>query len=75
MHEVGIPEAEGITFTQQTKQVMVQLMKQRMAEGHLKMPYDRGLLDEFNVEKYELTKPAGSPSTTPREPTTTSSGP
>jgi len=56
MHEAGIPEAKGITFTQQTKQEMAQLMKQRMAEGRFKMPYDRELLDELNIERYEFTK-------------------
>jgi phage FluMu gp28-like protein len=56
MRQAGVPEAEGITFTQQKKQEMAQLMKQRMAEGRFRMPYDRELLDELNIEKYELTK-------------------
>jgi phage FluMu gp28-like protein len=55
-HDAGIPETKGITFTQNSKQEMAQLLKQRMAEGAFHMPYDRSLLDELNVEKYELTK-------------------
>jgi hypothetical protein len=35
---------------------MAQLLKQRMIESKFKMPYDRDLLDELNIEKYELTK-------------------
>ena len=56
MHEAGLRQAEGINFTQNTKQEMAQLMKQRMQEGLLKTPYDRDLLDELNTERYELTK-------------------
>jgi len=54
--EAGVPEAEGVTFTTNTKQEMAQLLRQRMAEGNLHTPFDRSLLDELNVEKYELTK-------------------
>ena len=56
MHEACLRQAEGINFTQNTKQEMAQLMKQRMQEGTLKTPYDRDLLDELNTERYELTK-------------------
>ena len=56
MQEAGLRQAEGINFTQTTKQEMAQLMKQRMQEGLLKIPFHRDLLDELNVEKYELTK-------------------
>jgi phage FluMu gp28-like protein len=56
MHEAGLRQAEGINFTQNTKQEMAQLMKQRMQEGILRTPYDRDLLDELNAERYELTK-------------------
>ena len=54
--EAGVPEAEGVTFTMNSKQEMAQLLRQRMAEGNLHTPFDRSLLDELNVEKYELTK-------------------
>ena len=56
MRDAGIPNPEGITFTQDTKQEMAQILKQRMIEGLFHMPFDRESLDELNVEKYELTK-------------------
>jgi len=54
--EAGLTQAQGITFTQNTKMEMAQLLKQRMTEGTLRIPYDRSLLDELNTEQYELTK-------------------
>jgi len=54
--EAGVTKAEGVTFTQNTKMEMAQLLKQRMTEGALRIPYDRSLLDELNIEQYELTK-------------------
>ena len=56
MQEAGLRQAEGVNFTQNTKQEMAQILKQRMQEGLLKIPYDRDLLDELNTERYELTK-------------------
>ena len=56
MEEAGVPHPKGITFTQNTKMEMAQLLKQRMSEGTFRMPFDRETLDELNVEKYELTK-------------------
>ena len=56
MEEAGVPNPEGITFTQTSKMEMAQLLKQRMAEGAFRMPFDRETLDELNVERYELTK-------------------
>ena len=35
---------------------MAQLLKQQMNKNALRMPLQRDLLDELNVEKYELTK-------------------
>jgi len=54
--EAGVTHAQGITFTQDRKMEMAQLLKQRLHEGNLRIPYDRGLLDELNTEQYELTK-------------------
>jgi len=56
MEEAGVPNPRGVFFTQEVKQEAAQILKQRLAEGKLKLPYDRGLLDELNVEQYELTK-------------------
>lgn len=55
-HEAGIPEAEGIYFTQESKQEMAQILRQRMQEEALQIPFDRSLIDELNAEKYQLTK-------------------
>jgi len=56
MRAAGLRQAEGVHFTQGAKQEMAQLVKQRMQEELLKIPYDRDLLDELNVERYELPK-------------------
>jgi len=56
MRAAGLGQAEGVHFTQASKQEMAQLLKQRLKEGLLTLPYDRDLLDELNVERYELTK-------------------
>ena len=54
--EAGVPETKGVTFTQNSKQEMAQILKQRMTEGTLSIPYDRTLLDELNTQRYTLTK-------------------
>jgi phage FluMu gp28-like protein len=54
--EAGVPQAEGVTFTQNSKMHMAQTLKQRLTEHTLKIPYDRVLLDELNTEQYEYTK-------------------
>ena len=56
MVEANVPDAERVTFTWNTKQEMAQLLKQQMNKNALRMPLQRDLLDELNVEKYELTK-------------------
>ena len=56
MKEAGIECAQGITFTVPRKMEMAQLMRDRMREGRLLLPFDRELLDELNVERYELSK-------------------
>jgi len=56
MHGAGLKQTTGINFTQNSKQEMAQLMKQRIQEDQLKIPYNQDLLNELNTEKYELTK-------------------
>jgi phage FluMu gp28-like protein len=56
MKEVGIRNPVGIKFNIDSKQEMAQILRQRMEEGHLRIPYDRTLLNELNVEQYQLTK-------------------
>jgi len=54
--EAGVAKPIGINFTQDTKQEMAQILKQRMVEDKFRVPFDRDTLDELNVEKYEFTK-------------------
>jgi phage FluMu gp28-like protein len=56
MKEVGIPNPIGVNFSTDSKQEMAQIMRDRLADGKLRMPYDRSLLNELNVEQYQLTK-------------------
>lgn len=56
MAEVGIRNAVGVNFNLDSKQEMAQIMRQRLGEGVLRIPYDRSLINELNVERYELTK-------------------
>ena len=56
MTEAGVRNPRGVFFTQEVKQEAAQILRQRLTEGTLKIPYDRSLLDELNVEQYELTK-------------------
>jgi phage FluMu gp28-like protein len=55
MQRGGIPNVEGITF-QSRKEEMATILKQTMIEGRFKLPYDRGVITELNVEMFELTK-------------------
>ena len=54
--EAGIHNPTGVNFTLETKQEMAQILKQRMEQAALRIPYDRDTIDELNVEKYEFTK-------------------
>ena len=56
MKNSGIANVEGVTFTQQNKEEWAVPAKQAMLQGNVKLPYDRELIDELNVERYELTK-------------------
>jgi len=56
MQEAGAPNPIGVNFTVQNKQEMAQILRQRLAEGRLTLPYDRGLLDELNAIQYQPTK-------------------
>ncbi|RLI24832.1 hypothetical protein DRO57_05690, partial [Candidatus Bathyarchaeota archaeon] len=52
---VGLP-AEGVVLTVKTKEQIMTYLKTVMARGMLRYPYDRMLLHELNVEKFELSK-------------------
>jgi phage FluMu gp28-like protein len=56
MHEAGVSSPRGVFLTQEVKQEAAQILRQRLSEGTLSLPYDRSLLDELNLEQYELTK-------------------
>lgn len=56
MTNAGIPNVEGITFTVQKKEELATILKEKMMKGELKIPYDRDLINELNVERYELKK-------------------
>ena len=56
MREAGVANPKGVFFTAMSKQEMTQILRQRMTQGQLQIPYDRDLLDELNTENYQLTK-------------------
>ena len=56
MKEAGVRNPHGVFFTQEVKQEAAQMLRQRLAEGVLRIPFDQSLLDELNLEQYELTK-------------------
>lgn len=51
----GLP-AEGVILTAQVKEQIMTYLKTVMERGMLRLPYDRQLLHEMNIEKYELSK-------------------
>ena len=52
MRQAGVSRPQGVTFTVNSKQEMAQILKTRLTQGRLHIPYDRNLLDELNTEKY-----------------------
>jgi len=52
----GIPNVEGINFTEPKKEEIATVLKQNMVEGHFKLPYDRDVINELNIERFEITK-------------------
>ena len=56
MQNIGIQAAEGVKFTQETKEQIANWLKQCMTEKRLKIPYDPELIAELNIERYQLTK-------------------
>ncbi|MEM3788295.1 MAG: terminase family protein [Candidatus Bathyarchaeia archaeon] len=56
MIKSGIANTTGITLTIPTKQDILGFLRQQMQAGKLKIPYDRDLIAEINVEKYEVLK-------------------
>ena len=52
----GIQNVEGVMFTEQRKEELATALKEKMLRNEFKLPYDRPLIKELNVERYELTK-------------------
>ncbi|MEM1558248.1 MAG: terminase family protein [Thermoproteota archaeon] len=55
VRNTGLP-VEGVILTAESKEQIMTYLKNIMMRGLLKYPYDRQLLHEINVEKYELSK-------------------
>ena len=56
LHRARVPEARGITFTQNNKQEMAQILRKHLRSDTLRIPYDRHTLEELNTPRYTLTK-------------------
>jgi phage FluMu gp28-like protein len=52
----GIKNAQGTMLTLPMKQQIMVLTKKKMEEGKLLIHYDWELINEINIERYELTK-------------------
>ena len=59
----GIQGVNGVTFTVQSKEEMATILREKMRNGEIKIPYvptkklqDIDLTAELNIEKYELMK-------------------
>jgi phage FluMu gp28-like protein len=56
MKKSGVPQAEGIHLTIQSKTEILGNLKQMMQNGRLAMPFDSELVAEVNSQRYELMK-------------------
>jgi phage FluMu gp28-like protein len=52
----GIRNVEGVNLTWQKKEEVASTLKQSMIEGRFKLPYDREVINELNIERFEVTK-------------------
>jgi len=52
----GVPNVEGINFTEARKEEMATALKQQMLDGKFWFPFDGELINELNVERFELDK-------------------
>ncbi len=52
----GLKNAKGIMMTLASKQDIMMYLKRTMEESRLFLPYDSEMINEMNVEKYELLK-------------------
>lgn len=64
----SVPNIDGLILSQPAKQDVMNYLKLMMQEKRLEIPYQLELVNEFNIERFELTKtgqiqfshPAGS---------------
>ena len=56
MTRSGIPNVEGVNFTEPKKEEIATILKQNMIEGRFKLPYDREVINELNLERFEVSK-------------------
>jgi len=52
----GISNVEGVNFTEPRKEEIASILKRNMVKGCFKMPYDREVINELNIERFEVTK-------------------
>jgi phage FluMu gp28-like protein len=52
----GVPNVEGVVFTEQRKEELATVLKEQMTGRKLWIPYDEQLINELNTERFELTK-------------------
>ena len=52
----GLVHVEGILLTLQVKEEVAGHLKQIMLEKKLQIPYDPELINQLNIETFELTK-------------------
>jgi hypothetical protein len=51
-----ITNTEGMTFTTQTKERLLNHLKLTMQQNKLKLPYNRQLIEQINQQQYEYSK-------------------
>jgi phage FluMu gp28-like protein len=52
----GLKNARGVVFSGPKKQDILVYLKHTMEDGRLHIPFDRELMNELNVERFELTE-------------------
>ncbi len=52
----GLKNARGVMLSLTEKQDIMVYLKQRMEDGRVHIPFDRELINEMNLEQYEVTE-------------------
>ncbi len=71
----GLDNAHGTVLSVPMKQQILVYMKKQMQDGKLSFSYNQDLINEINVERYELTKTGQTLFSHPDGPMMTGSGP